>query len=286
MPPGSRAPALSLLTLAFFPLLSVTHLHAQGREYLAMVPPFHDRLGTPGAESSLQLVRQRFIIFVYRDAIAVYSDADFTNTGKEPVTQEFALPSTGHDENGPAAGGRISSGILSVQLWVAGERVVPQLVNDGDEDWYVIQTELEPGEQKKVKALFWAQTSLADLDSLPGLDTVMIAEGNRGFMVDLSHSSSWNGTIAALQVDVVLKEGLNLEQASFSADPDTYEVRDSSLVWELYDVEPSASDNIVVSYASYGNNGPANNTMARLSAFIVRTVYDELLDSVRSMDED
>jgi hypothetical protein len=259
---------------------------AQQEKYLAIIPTLHDRFNASDRESSLQLQRQRFILFVYRNAVAVYSEADFVNTGIDTLSQEFGLPSTGHDENGDEPGGRISSGILSVQLWMEGERVVPNLIHDGNEDWYTIRSRFAPGEQRMAKALFWAQTSLTDVDSLPGLDTVAIAIGKRGFLVDLSHGTVWNNVIEAIDVTIVLNGGMSFRGDSFSAKPDTYNLQDSTLTWLFKNVEPSPSDNIVVSYTPSGSWGSSANTMSKLSTYIVKQVYDKLVDYVRRIEEE
>jgi hypothetical protein len=229
--------------------LTMVHPHillAQEREYLAMIPPFHDRLRTMEVDDPIQLKYQRFVLFIYRNAVVVYLEADFVNTSIEPIIQEFALPSTGHNENGVLPGGRISTGILSVQLWVQGKKIVPDFINTGKEEWYTIQTQYAPGEQRKVKALFWAQTSLTDVDSIPGLDTVTISNGKRGFMIDLSHAAIWNSAIETININAVFMDSLNSKQESFNADPPSYEVQDSILIWKLNNVEPSANDNIFV----------------------------------------
>jgi len=269
--------------------LSIAPLYlskAQEKEYIAIIPTFHDRLNKSGSEGSLRLQSQQFVLFVYQNAVAVYSETDFVNTGMNTLSQEFALPSTGHDENGILPGGRISTGILSVRLWVQGERIAPDFINDGNEEWYTIKTQFAPGEQRKVKALFWAQTSLADVDSMPGLDTVMISDGKRGFMLDLAHAAIWNGPIETISINAVLMQDMDVKQGSFSADPNTFEVHDSTLTWKLNNVEPSASNNIFVWYSSYGKQGPEYNTMAKLSSYIVETVYDNLPSYVRKMDEE
>ncbi len=268
-------------------LSTAAHLvFAQQEKYLAIIPTFHDRLNTSGIESSLRLQSQRFVLFVYRNAVAVYSEANFVNTGMETLTQEFALPSTGHDENEDEQGGRISNGILSVQLWVEGERAVPDFIHEGNEDWYTIQSRFTPGGHRKVKAVFWAQTSLTDVDSLPGLNTVAIAIGKRGFMVDLSHATVWNGVIESVGLAVVLKGGMSFRRDSFSGEPNTYDLQDSTLTWSFKNLEPSSSDNIVVSYTPSGSWGTTTNTMAQLSAYIVKKAYDNLLYYVERMEQE
>ncbi|GEM_PF-1715508 len=277
---------LKALCEAVLSIVCLYHVPAQESRCLAIIPSFHDRLRTSGAEGPVQLSRQRFVVFVYPNAAAVYSEADFVNTSSETFVQEFALPSTGHNENGNAPGGRISTGILNVQLQVQGKRIAPDFIKDGIEDWYTIRTPLAPGEQQNVQALFWAQTSLADLDSLPGLDTVEIPDGRRGFMCDLAHGATWNSAISTIHIEVVLMQDLNIDPGSVSADPNTYEVQDSTFSWNLYNVEPSPDDNLFVWYSGIENHKPEYNTMAKLSGYIVKTVYDNLLTYARMRDEE
>jgi hypothetical protein len=261
-------------------------IFAQQENFLALIPAFHDRLNTSGGESPLRLQNQQFILFVYRNAVTVYSEANFVNTGTDTLTQELARPSTGHVENGDESGGRISNGILSVQLWVEGEKVAPEFIQDGSEEWYTIRARFAPGTQRKVKAVFWAQTSLTDIDSLPGLDTVAITMGKRGFMVDIAHAAVWNGVFESIDVTVVLKGGMSFQRDSFTAEPGTYDLQDSTITWSLRDIEPSVSDNITVSYTPSGNWTSATNTMAKLSAYIVKKVYDNLLYYVEQKEQD
>jgi hypothetical protein len=268
--------------------LCLTHpdlSRAQEKEYIAIIPAFHDRLNTSGSESTLLLQSQQFVLFVYQNAVVVYSEADFINTGKNTLSQEFALPSTGHDENGDEPGGRISIGILSVQLQIGGERVVPDVIQDRDQDWYTISSRIAPGGQCKVKAIFWAQTSLTGVDSLPGLDTLPIAAGKRALMVDLSHAAIWKGAIASVRITALIKDGMSFQRDLFSAEPDTYDLRDSTMTWSFRNVEPSPSENIVVSYAPAGRRILPPDTMAKLSTHIVRDVYDTLLDYVKQNEQ-
>jgi len=259
---------------------------AQEKAYIAIIPTFHNRLNTSGIESSLRLQSQQFVMFVYRNAVAVYSEAAFVNTGMDTISQELALPSTGHFENGDEPDGRISNGILSVQLWVDGERIAPDFIHDGNEDWYTIRSRFAPGGQRKFKAVFWAQTSLTDVDSLPGLDTIALAIGKRGFMVDLSHATVWNDVIASVRLTIVLKGGMSFRRDSFSAEPDTYDIQDSTITWSLRNIDPSPSDNIVVSYTPSGSWGSATNTMAKLSTYIVKKVYDSLLYYAKQIEQE
>lgn len=273
--------ALGLTTLA----LSQVYLSpGQRKQYIAIIPAFHDRVVTAGSENILQLKRQRFVLFVYRNAVAVSSEADFLNTGGDTLSQEFALPSTGHEDNGDRPDSRTSNGILTVRLWVEGERVTPALIHDGNEDWFTIRARFAPGDRRRVKAEFWAQTSLTNVSSLPGLDTVAIPAGPRGFMLDLYHAAAWKKPIEKIDVAVVLKAGLQFGQDAFSAEPDEYQVQDSTITWTFMDMEPAPDDNIRVYYTPAGNWGSTPNTMARLSTYIVRKVYDSLLDYVEQRE--
>jgi len=259
---------------------------AQEREYVAIIPTFHDRLNTSGQESFLQLQRERFIVFVYRNAVAVYSEANFVNSGMETLTQEFALPSTGHRENGDEPGSRISNGILSAQVWVEGKQVSPVLVHDDNGDWYTIKSQFTPWGRQTVKAVFWAQTSLTDIDSLPGLDSTAIPTGKRGFLLDLYHAGVWNNAIETIDVTVVLRGSMSFRQDLFSAEPETYDLQDSTMRWTFRNIEPAPEDNIIVSYTPSGSWGSGTNTMAKLSTYIVKQVYDKLIDYASQIEED
>jgi hypothetical protein len=258
----------------------------QAKRYSAIIPAFHDRLIASGREGVLQLRHQRFVVFVYRNAVAVSSEADFLNTGTDTLSQEFALPSTGHGETGDESGGRISNGILSVQLWVEGQRIPSDFIHEGNEDWYTIRSRFKPGEHRRVNALFWAQTSLAAARSLPDLDTAAIVMGKRGFVLDLSHASVWKNLVETIDVTVVLKSGISIAGDTVSPEPDTYHVQDSTLTWSLRNMKPSPGDNIVVSYTPSGGWGSTPNTMAMLETYIVKRVYDRLLDYVKQIDEE
>ncbi len=276
---------LSSLYIIILFLIIVQDCKAQTKEYIAIIPSFHSRQETGSTENPLQLVNQRFVVFVYSNAVAVYAESDFFNQSDNVLDQEFALPSTGHDENGIEPGGRISNGILSIQLWIEGDKVNPQFIRDGDEDWYTIKAKFSPNEKRKVMALFWAQTSLADVDSLPGLDTTIIVNGKRGFLIDLAHATVWNDVIQTIDIYVILKDGILPDEETFSAEPETFDLQDSTLTWSMENIEPSADDNIEVSYESNNNSYSSENTMAKLSTFIVKQVYDQLLDFVSQLDE-
>jgi hypothetical protein len=268
-----------------FIFISITQCIAQTKDYIAIIPPFHSRQEIGSTESPLQLSHQQFIVFVYQNAVAVYSESDFINQSDNVVDQEFALPSTGHDENGIEPGGRISNGLLSIQLWIEGERVNPQFIQDGNEEWYTIQTKFAPHENHKIKALFWAETSLTDIDSVSGMDTTIIANGQRGFLIDLAHAAIWNSIIESIDVTVILKEGILPNGQTFSAEPTTYDLKDSTLTWSMEYIEPSSNDNIFVSYDSYENLDINMNTIAKLADYIVKKVYDQLLYFVTQSEE-
>jgi hypothetical protein len=271
---------------SFLLLLIITlYCKAQTKEYIAIIPPFHSSEKIGGEENPIQLQSQLFVVFVYSNAAAVYSESEFINQSDNILEQEFSLPSAGHNENGNESDGRISNGIFSIQFWIEGEHVEPQFIRDGDEQWYTVKTEFKPNETREVNALFWAETSLSDIDSLPGFDTTKIFSGKRGFLIDLAHATAWNGVIQSVDVYVILKDSISAGDESFSADPPNYELNDATLIWSMEDIEPSADDNIEISYESSGNFDGSRDTMAKLSAFIVKKVYDQLLDYVNQLEE-
>ena len=275
-----------LIIFILFLILFPGSLYGQQTGYLAIIPTFHDRLGTPGYESPLQLKQQRFVLFVYSNAVAVYCEADFFNSGTNSIDMELSLPSTGHDENGDEPYGRISNGILSVQLWVEDEQVEPHIINDGNTQWYTVQTHFEPNEIQEVKALFWAQTSLTNIDSLPGLDTTIIKDGQRGFLVNLAHMATWKDVIESLDVIAVLRDGVQQNLDTSNITPLTYDFEDSTLVWSYTDIEPTEDDNIYLPYSASGEQNSEYNTMAKLSEFIVTEAYDQLLSYYNQLYEE
>jgi hypothetical protein len=258
---------------------------AQDRDYLAIIPALHDPQHSSDASGSIQLTRQSFVIFLFRDAAVVSSETEFLNTAGDSVEQEVSLPSTGHDENGDAPGGRLSNGILSVRMWVEGERVTPVVSNVLGEESYSVRVRFDRFQRHTVKALFWLQTSREDIDATPGLDTAIIPDGRRGFMIDLSHAAIWKDMIDRISVTVVFREGLQPGENDLHATPESYDVRDSTLQWEMRAIEPSSDQNIEIAYASGGSDSHTGSTLARLSRYITGRVYDELTAFVRSQNE-
>jgi hypothetical protein len=258
----------------------------QPGQFRAIIPAFHDRLGSPGSESPLKLRTQAFVIFVFRNAVAVYCEAEFVNTSRDSVSQEFALPSTGHDRYSGEDNDLVSNGILSPWVWVEGERVGADVVQDDDGEWYAVQVPFQPDQVRELQALFWAQTSLADVDSLPGLDSTEIGPGPRGFLVDIAHAGVWNDVIDSIGVTVVLRGGLSFEADSFVVSPENYDIADSTISWSFQSVEPTTDNDIVFDYRPATPWPSGANTMARLSSYIVTKVYDQLLAYVRQTEDD
>jgi hypothetical protein len=257
-------------------LISPLSLKAQTKDYIAIIPPFHIRQNSTGTESPLELHKLQLVVFVYENAVVVYSESDFINQSENVVEQELGLPSTGHSANANSHGSRISNGIRSTQLWIQGEIVNPQFIKEGDEEWYTIQAKLQPHENRKVKALFWAETSLASIDHLPGSDTTIITNGRRGFLIDLAHAAGWKSTIQSVDITIVLKEGIFPSWETYSAGMPSYDLKDSTLMWSMKYIKPSTADNIFVQYESFNNSDSTTNTIAKLSTFIVKESYGQL----------
>ena len=266
-------------------LISPLCLTAQTKDYIAIIPSFQIRQNTTDTESPLELRNLHFIIFAYENAVVVYSESDFINQSENVIEQELGLPSTGHNVNGNDPGDRISNGIRSTQLWIQGEKVNPQFIKDGDEEWYTIQTKLQPRESRKVKALFWAETSLANIEDLPGLDTTIITNGKRGFLIDLAHAAKWKSTIESINITIILKDGIFPSWETYSAGLPSYNLKDSSLTWSMKYIKPSTNDNVLVKYESFNNSDSTTNTIAKLSTFIVKQAYGELQYFVSQLDK-
>lgn len=263
--------------------MSATTGARTGEPHTAVIPSFYDRAHALGVEGPIRVTTLAFTLFVYRDAVAVYEEADMMNMEKDPVIRELSLPSTGFDQDGHPPGGPISNGILGVQMWVDGERTIPQVLSDGDNvSWYTIRAAFDRFETKKIKALFWVRTFPANDDELPGLDSTTIPYGPRRFMVDLSHAAMWAGDIEALDVTALLRDGMDMTSANFNATPDSYESYDTVVTWHLQDVEPSGAEDISVTYIPDDAERRAT-PMSDLARRISREGYEELLRTVDSM---
>jgi len=259
--------------------------HAQDQNVIAVIPPFMDRQHTDESGSPLQMTRQRFILLLYRNAAAIYSEADFINTGDDTITAELGLPSTGYLEKNTTLFPYQSNGLLGVRLWVSGERLEPDVKYDGPIQWYTINPDFPPGGSTNLKALFWVQTSLTDVDSIAGLDTVEISDGERGLLIDVAGAAVWREAVNTIEITVMMREGLT-SQDTLVVDPDNYDASDSTIGWTMHNVEPSLFDNILVKYSSGIHHVSKSDTMEKLAEYIERRGYDELLEYIDQLDEE
>jgi hypothetical protein len=241
---------------------------------LAIIPPFLDRQHRNDWETTLQLARQEFVVFLYRDAAVVYSEADFVNTGSDPLRVELGLPSKGFACDEKSGGQDISSGIRDVQLWLARERIGPILHQEGEVDWLTVTAVFSPQVQTTIKALFWVETPA-------GSDP-----GDRAIEIPVSQAAIWEDVINSVDVTVILKEGITTDDSLFEADPDNYSVEDSVLTWSLENIEPSQSDDISILYNSPQPHFIDASIRENLSEFITGHVYDEILEYVRESEEE
>lgn len=275
----------SFLLFIIIAFISINHCEAQTKQYIAMIPSLHSRQDLGSVENSLQLSDQIFVLFTYPNAVAVYSESVFINQSNNFVEQEMALPSTGHDENDNDNGGRISNGILNAQLWIEGERIIPQVVKENNVEWYTIQTKFAPHQTHTIKSLFWAQTSDTDIDSLPNLNTKTIISGKREFLINLAHAAIWNNKINSINIIVVLLDSLSSKPENILAQPSSHNLNDSTLTWSMQNIEPTSNDNIFVSYDSDNSSDKEMDSMTKISHYFVKTVYDKLLYYVSQLDK-
>jgi hypothetical protein len=241
---------------------------------LAIIPPFLDRQHRDDWESALQLTRQEFVVFLYRDAAVVYSEADFVNTGSDTLRVELGLPSTGFACDEDSGAQDFSTGIRDVQIWLARERMEPVLRHDAEVDWFTITPLFTPQVQTTVRALFWVEAPI-------GADSV-----DRAISIPVSQAAIWKDVINSVDVTVILKEGITADDSSFEADPDSYSVEDSVLTWSFMDTEPSQTDDISILYNSPQPHFIDASIRGKLSRFITEHVYDEMLDYVRESEEE
>ena len=259
---------------------------AQTKKFIAIIPPLHSRNQLGSLENPLQLSKQQFILFVYPNAVAVYSESTFINQSNNMVNQEMALPSTGHFENkNEPNNSRISNGILNIELWIQGKKVSPQQIHDGGVDWFTIQTKFAPHQTQTIKTLFWAETSLTDIDSIPGLNTTLIKPGKRAFLINLAHAAIWNNRINAVDISVVFKDSILHNSGLIKATPSSYDIKDSAYTWSMNNIEPTHNDNIFILYNS-GNTSDSNmSNMSQISHYIKQTVYDQLIYFAAQLNE-
>jgi hypothetical protein len=241
---------------------------------LAIIPPFLDRRHRNDWESTLQLARQEFVVFLYRDAAVIYSEADFVNTGSDTLRTELGLPSTGFSCDEESGGQDVSIGIRDVRLWLARERIEPVLHHDAEVDWLTVTAVFTPQVQTTVRALFWVETPT-------GADSV-----DRAIGIPVSKAAIWKDIINSVDATVILKEGITTDDSLFEADPDSYSVEDSVLTWSFRNIEPSQSDDISILYDSPQPRIIDPGMTENLSRFIIEHVYDEMLEYVRESEEE
>jgi hypothetical protein len=240
---------------------------------LAIIPPFLDRQHRDYWESTLQLAKQELVVFLYRDAAVVYSEAVFVNTGSETLRVELGLPSAGFSVAGGPGEQDFSLGIRDARLWVAREKVEPALHHDGGVDWLTVTPVFAPRVQTRIQALFWMETSVGHDGS------------DRAIWIPVSQAAIWEDVIESLDVTVVLKEGLTADDSLFEADPDNYSVEDSVLTWSFLDIEPSPSEDISVIYNLHTSQVLDATARENLSRLIVDRIYDEILEYVSEEEE-
>jgi hypothetical protein len=261
------------LLIAFLPGSSIGQPTMQGNP-VAIIPPFLDRLHRDDWESTLQLARQEFVVFLYHNAAVVYSEADFVNTGTDTLRVELGLPSTGYTIGKGLAEQDISSGVFGIQLWVSSERVKPKVHQGGDAEWVTVTPTFTPQIQTTVKALFWAETTI-------GGDS-----GDRAIGIPLSQSAIWKDLINSIDVTVVLREGLVSSDSLFQADPDPSSVEDSVLTWSFSEIEPNTDQDISILYHSSRNQALNEDERESLSRSVIEHAYDEILEYARESDEE
>jgi len=220
------------------------------------------------------LARQEFVVFLFRDAAVVYSEAEFANTGTDTLRVELGLPSSGFLCGEESGGQDISSGIRDVQLWLARERIKPILHHEGEVDWLTVTAVFTPQVQTTLKALFWVETPTGN------------DPANRAINIPISEAAIWRDVIGSVDVTVILKDGLTADDSLFEASPDNYWIEDSVLTWSFVNIEPDQSDDVSVLYRLPQPHIIDASMREDLSKFIIEHVYDEMLEYVREGDDE
>ena len=121
----------------------------------AIVTPLIDRQHRSDWDSQVQLVKQKFIIVLYQNAAAIFSESDFKYLGMDSTSVEFDLPSTGYKTQTASGKDVFNTTLRDPQIWVDGSKTSPGLREDDEVEYYTIAPHFNPGQTKKIKALFW-----------------------------------------------------------------------------------------------------------------------------------
>ena len=248
----------------------------------AVITPFQDLHNDASLDGSLHLANQRFIILMYQNAVAVYSEATFTNVSGDTLHTELALPSHGYrvSMDGSAV---YNSNLYGPRVWVAGDRLQVTTEETDEAEWYTVRPVFAPGQIKTLKALYWVPTEIDAIDAEPPSDSGAIAPGKRHWQIRLSDANGWQGMIGNVDVHVIVKDGLAEELSAIRLRPKSYESKDSVLTWSFSNIKPGESQNIHCAFDTpvRGKSGtlvPSElNTLPELAGELTKGGYDELL---------
>lgn len=246
----------------------------------AIITPFQDHHANIRWDDAIQISRQRFIILLYQNAAAVYSEAVFTNAGQDTLAAELAIPSTGY---GITLGGEhiFNATMFNPRVWVEGEKQAVRTEETEEAEWYTVKPWFAAGASKIVKALFWIPTPLSLMDAEPPPDTAGIAAGERHWLLRLSDAAAWKDDIDDIEVVAILKDGLKTDNCRLEFHPRIGEAQDSTIRWSYQNVGPAESENIHCSYNTTGIGATALATLETLSEEITGSGYNELLTLAR-----
>ena len=248
----------------------------------AVITPFQDIHNDAGLDDALHLSSQKFIILIYQNALAVYSEAMFVNRSGDSVCAAFALPSHGY---------RISieekevfnARLYGPRVWVAGERLQVATEETDDAEWYTIHPAFAPGQTKVLKALCWIPIYMELPDAAPPSDTAMIPPGVRHWQIRLSDASAWKDNVDQITVRVLVHDGITMENSGMRMRPKNYDLQGSAISWSFTNVEPGEFQNIHCAFQTPSTGDHVEsaytklNTLQKLSAEMTGPAYDELL---------
>ena len=268
---------LSLCTLFLY---SVVWSHEE--DTLAVLPPYLQR---DGEEENIEMVSMRIMIALYANGAAVFSEAAFRNNSSYQQNVEVGLPSDGFSASGPDGIPLSSKGLLGLEMWVGGEKVLPDAEQYGDELWYLIMPSFPEEGQLTIRCRFWMSTTEGPYPDNPSADTTLFDAGKRTLVVPMQRSAMWSGFISNATVAVKFIDGLADPDSGCVIRPEDFVMQDSLIVWSLDNLEPSADQDIVIQCETGGTGGGRLNSLSEMSAYFTETGYKDLMDAVDQQDQ-
>jgi hypothetical protein len=255
---------------------------SQETDTLAVLPPYLQR---DEEEENIEMVSMRIMIALYRNGAAVYSEAAFRNNSSYQQNVEVGLPSDGFSTTGPGGAPLSSKGLLGLEMWVGGEKVLPDAEKFGDELWYLIMPLFPEERELTVRCRFWISTTEGPYPDNPSADSTRFGAGKRILVVPLQRSAMWSGFISNATVALKFMDGWADLDSGCVIQPENFDMQDSLIIWSLDDLEPSADQDILIQCETGEIGGGRLNSLSGMSAYFTETGYRDLMDAVDQQDQ-